>query len=73
MVAEKKEKGVEVYTLSGMAKLKGFIKNGLDTSTMVNIIVNFDLSLKSSNKEDLLFRRIYSFIMSSLGLKRLAF
>jgi hypothetical protein len=42
MIAEKKEKDVEAYTMSGMVKLKGFIKNGLDTSTMVNIIVNFD-------------------------------
>ena len=42
MVAEKKEKGVEAYSMSGMVKLKGFIKNGLDTSTIINIIVNFD-------------------------------
>ncbi len=42
MVAEKREKGVEVYTLSGMAKLKGFVKNGLDSSTLINLIVVFD-------------------------------
>src|SRR3989338_10679207 len=42
MVAEKKEKGVEAYSMSGMVKLKGFIKNGLDTSAIVNIIINFD-------------------------------
>ncbi len=42
MVAEKKEKDVEVYTMSGMAKLKGFVKNGLDSSTLINLIVVFD-------------------------------
>src|SRR3989344_7833081 len=42
MIAEKKEKDVEAYSMSGMVKLKGFIKNGLDTSTIINIIVNFD-------------------------------
>jgi len=42
MVAEKKEKDVEAYSMSGMVKLKGFIKNGLDTSTIINIIINFD-------------------------------
>ncbi len=42
MVAEKKVKDVEAYSMSGMVKLKGFIKNGLDTSTIINIIVNFD-------------------------------
>jgi len=42
MVAEKKEDNVEAYTLSGMVKLRGFIKNGLDSSTIISIIVNFD-------------------------------
>ncbi len=42
MVAEKEEKNVEAYTMTGMIKLKGFIKNGLDTSAIINIIVNFD-------------------------------
>ncbi|MBI4453909.1 hypothetical protein HY636_04670 [Candidatus Woesearchaeota archaeon] len=36
------KKVVEVYAMSGMAKLKGFIKNGLDTSTIINVIVGFD-------------------------------
>ena len=40
MAAEKKE--VEVYTVSGMAALKGFVKNGLDSSTLINLIVVFD-------------------------------
>ena len=42
MAEEKEEKKVEAYTLSGMIKLKGFVKNGLDTSTIINTIVNFD-------------------------------
>ena len=42
MAAEKKEKGVEAYTLSGMATLKGFVKNGLDFSTPIKLIVVFD-------------------------------
>ncbi len=42
MVTGKKEKGVEAYSISAMVKLKGFIKNGLDTSTIINIIINFD-------------------------------
>jgi len=42
MAVEKKLKDVEAYSLRGMVKLKGFIKNGLDTSTIINIIVNFD-------------------------------
>lgn len=42
MVAEKEGKNVEAYTMTGMVKLKGFIKNGLDTSAIINIIVNFD-------------------------------
>ncbi len=42
MVAEKEAKSVETYALSGMIKLKGFIKNGLDSSTLINLIVVFD-------------------------------
>lgn len=42
MAAGKKEKNVEVYSLSSMATLKGFIKNGLDSSAIINIIVSFD-------------------------------
>ena len=37
-----KEKSVEVYTASGMATLKGFVKNGLDSSTLINLIIVFD-------------------------------
>lgn len=42
MVAEKKEGDVEVHTISGLATLKGFVKNGLDSSTLINLIVVFD-------------------------------
>ncbi len=42
MVAEKEGKNVEAYTMTGMVKLKGFIKNGLDSSTLINLIVVFD-------------------------------
>ncbi len=41
MVAEKKERD-EVYTASGIIKLKGFVKNGLDSSMLINLIVVFD-------------------------------
>ncbi|MEK6938473.1 MAG: hypothetical protein AABX04_05490 [Nanoarchaeota archaeon] len=55
MVAEKKEKGVEVYTMSGMATLKGFIKNGLDTSTIINVIVSFDSEFEEFQKKGFTF------------------
>ena len=42
MVAEKEGKNVETFTMSGMIRLKGFIKNGLDSSTLINLIVVFD-------------------------------
>ena len=42
MIAEKEAKNVEAYTMTGMVRLKGFIKNGLDTSTIINVIVSFD-------------------------------
>lgn len=37
-----KSKGMKVYSLGGMANFKGFIKNGLDSSTLINLIVCFD-------------------------------
>lgn len=37
-----KKEGTTYYSFSGMAKFKGFIKNGLDSSTMINLIVAFD-------------------------------
>ncbi len=51
----KREKGVEVYRMSGMAKLKGFIKNGLDTSTIINIIVSFDSEFKEFRERGFTF------------------
>lgn len=42
MVAEKERKNIEAYTVSGMGKLKGFVKNGLDSSTLINLVVVFD-------------------------------
>ena len=55
MVAVKKEKDVEVYTMSGMATLKGFIKNGLDTSTVINVIVSFDSEFEEFQKKGFTF------------------
>ncbi len=55
MAAEKKVKDVEAYTLSGTAKLKGFVKNGLDSSTLINLIVVFD------SKADELKQRGFTF------------
>src|SRR3989338_9440358 len=51
----KREKGVEIYRVSGMAKLKGFIKNGLDTSTIINIIVSFDSEFGEFQKKGFSF------------------
>lgn len=44
-------KKIEVYTMSGMAKLKGFIKNGLDTSTIINLIAVFDSEFTEFKKK----------------------
>ncbi len=55
MVAEKEGKNVEAYTLAGMVKLKGFIKNGLDTSTIINVIVNFDSEFKEFQQRGFTF------------------
>ena len=54
MVA-KREESVEVYSMSGMAKLKGFIKNGLDTSTIINVIVSFDSEFKEFRERGFTF------------------
>lgn len=37
-----KSKEMNVYSFSGIATFKGFIKNGLDSSTLINLIVCFD-------------------------------
>ena len=54
MVA-KREESVKVYSMSGMAKLKGFIKNGLDTSTIINVIVSFDSEFKEFRERGFTF------------------
>ena len=38
-----------------MAKLKGFIKNGLDTSTIINVIVSFDSEFEEFRKRGFTF------------------
>lgn len=55
MGTEKEGKNVEAYTMTGMVKLKGFIKNGLDSSTLINLIVVFD------SKTNELSRRGFTF------------
>jgi len=55
MVAEKEAKNVEAYTMSGMVKLKGFIKNGLDTSTIINVIVSFDSEFEEFSQRGFTF------------------
>ena len=42
MVHQKKIKDVKVYSASGMATFKGFIRNGFDSSTLINLIIVFD-------------------------------
>src|SRR3989338_7140200 len=42
MVHKKKIKDVKVYSAGGMATFKGFIRNGLDSSTLINLIIVFD-------------------------------
>ena len=37
-----KKEEVGCYTRSGTAKLQGFVSNGLDSSTLINLIVIFD-------------------------------
>ena len=37
-----KIKDVNCYILSGMAQFKGFVKNGFDSSTIINLITVFD-------------------------------
>ncbi len=38
----KQIKDVKVYSARGMAAFKGFIRNGLDSSTLINLIVVYD-------------------------------
>ena len=54
MTAKKRE-GVECYSLSGTAVLKGFVKNGLDSSTLINLIVSFDNNLTEFKRRGFTF------------------
>ena len=49
-IAKKKKKAVEVYTMGCMANFKGFIKNGLDSSTLTNVIAIFDSEFEEFKK-----------------------
>lgn len=53
MSSEKKE--VKAYSMSSMVKLKGFIKNGLDSSTIINVIVSFDSEFEDFRKRGFTF------------------
>lgn len=55
MVAEKEGTKSEIYTASGMFKLKGFVKNGLDSSTLINLIVVFDSEKKDFTERGFTF------------------
>jgi len=55
MVAGKEAKGVEAFTMSGMVTLKGFIKNGLDTSIIINVIVSFDSEFEEFRRRGFTF------------------
>lgn len=50
-----KIKDVEVYSISGMATFKGFIRNGLDSSLLINLIVVFDSEFEVFRKRGLTF------------------
>lgn len=49
------EKEVEVYTIGGMAELKGFVKNGLDSSTLINLVVVFDSEANDLKQRGFIF------------------
>jgi len=51
----KKNKDVDCYTISGTAKLKGFVRNGLDSSTMINLIVVYDSEFQEYSKRGFSF------------------
>ena len=55
MNGRKKIKDVKVYSVSGMATFKGFIKNGLDSSVLINLIVVFDSEFETFRKKGFTF------------------
>jgi hypothetical protein len=52
MVTERKK---EVFTASGIIKLKGFVKNGVDSSMLINLIVVFDAKTEELSQRGFTF------------------
>lgn len=50
-----KSKGVNVFSLSGTAIFKGFIKNGLDSTVLVNTVACFDSKFDEFRKRGFTF------------------
>ncbi len=50
-----KIKDVNCYVLSGMAQFKGFVKNGFDSSTIINLITVFDSNYDEFRKRGFTF------------------
>ncbi|MFH1052868.1 MAG: hypothetical protein V1740_00455 [Candidatus Woesearchaeota archaeon] len=50
-----KIKDVNCYVLSGMAQFKGFVKNGFDSSTIINLITVFDSNYDKFRKRGFTF------------------
>ncbi len=46
---------INFFSLQGIATLKGFIKNGLDSSTIINLIVAFDGKFEVFKKQGFTF------------------
>lgn len=46
---------VDYYSFQGITTLKGFIKNGLDSSTLINLIVAFDGKFEVFKKQGFTF------------------
>jgi hypothetical protein len=55
MTNKKELKDLKVYSASGMATFKGFITNGLDSSTLINLIVVFDSKFEEYRKRGFTF------------------
>lgn len=54
MVDEKKSE-MKCYSLSGSASFKGFVKHGLDSSTLINLVVVFDADFEEFKKRGFSF------------------
>ncbi|MDP3765991.1 MAG: hypothetical protein Q8R04_05755 [Nanoarchaeota archaeon] len=55
MVIDKPIKDLKVFSAIGMATFKGFITNGLDSSTLINLIVVFDSKFEEYKKRGFTF------------------